>query len=124
MDISAKSTDELLEMAFQCLSELQARTQRAPANVVFKQTRDTLVYENGIPADRKGWLYLPCLESVSHLFQPIFEGSGKIYRKLLLPGTTLQFSGLKGKQVVISDKGPEHSVEVDGAFVSGPIKVL
>ena len=124
MDISAKSTDELLEMAFQCLSELQARTQRAPANVVFKQTRDTLVYENGIPADRKGWLYLPFLETVSHLFQPVFEGNGKIYRKLLLPGTTLQFSGLKGKQVVISDKGTEHSVEVDGAFVSGPIKVL
>jgi len=124
MNISAKSTDELLEMAFQCLSELQARTQREQANVVFKQTRDTLVYENGIPADRKGWLYLPFLETVSHLFQPVFEGNGKIYRKLLLPGTTLQFSGLKGKQVVISDKGPEHSVEVNGAFVSGSIKVL
>jgi len=124
MDISAKSTDELLEMALQCLSELQARAQRAPANVVFKQTRDTLVYENGIPADRKGWLYLPCLESVSHLFQPIFEGSGKVYRKLLRPGTKLQFSGLKGERVEISDGGPERTVEVNGAFVSGSIKIL
>lgn len=121
MDISTKSNTELLKIITECLLELQARAQSGPANVVFKQTRDTLVYQDGIPADRKCWLYLPCLENVSNLFQPEEDSNGKIYRKLLLPGTTLQFSSIKGKRVEVTEGVEERTVEVAGAFVSGSI---
>lgn len=124
MDISTKTNAELLEMATRCLLELQDRAENGPANIVFKQTKGTLLYQDGIPADRKCWLYLPCLEGVSHLFQPCEDINGKTYRKLLLPGTTLQFSGLKGKRVVIIEGDGGQIIEVNGSFVSGSVKAL
>jgi len=126
MTLDGKTTDELLEIAFRCLSELQKRSNATSANVVFKQTKDTLVYDDQrIPADRKGWLYLPFLEKWSLRFQPVLQSNGKVYRKFFSPGTTLEISGGEGKRSVeISSMGPHQTVEIGGAFITGPLKIV
>ncbi len=129
MEFEGKTTDELVDIAFSCLSELQKRStavSAASANVVFKQAKDALVYdEQQIPADRKGWLYLPFLEKWSLKFQPIFQTDGKIYRKFFSPGTKLELSGKEGKKSVeILHKGPLQTVKIGGAFVTGPLKII
>jgi len=120
-----KSTDELLDLAFRCLTELKARQEKKVVNVTFKQSKEALVLEKGIPADRKDWLYLPFLNGVSQMFQPQIEADGKVYHNFFGPGTKLQLSGTgKGESVEILDKGPEQTVEVGGAFITGPLKII
>lgn len=51
--------------------------------VEFVQTKDTLVYKDGRPADRDCWLYLPFMCKYSKRFQPPSKNGGYVYRRLL-----------------------------------------
>ncbi len=123
---SKKSTDELMQISVNVLTELQKRFMHGFTNVVFRQSKKALVLKGGIPADRKGWLYLPFLEKISGFFQPEEDGNGKIYHQLLPPGTNLEIvshAGVKESFVVTSDNS-ECDIEIDNAFIKGPIKKI
>lgn len=103
------SNSDLVQIAFDVLTELQRRFLSSPFNVIFRQSPDVLVVkENGVPADRGSWLYLPFLEQVSRFFQPEEDGHGKIYRQFVPKGSRLKLLSRAEKKnigdVVVKDK--------------------
>ena len=125
MELKNRTTKELIGIVFLCLRELKARHEKALINVIFKQCKGTLVMENGIPADREGWLYLPFLQEVSSFFQPQLETDGTTYCKFCSPGTKLLLSGVhKSMLVEVTEKNTEQVVEIDGAFIAGQVRII
>ncbi len=124
MDLSSKSTDELMKTAFECLMELKKRTEKEPANVTFMQTKEVIVRKKGIPADRKGWLYLPFISHLSGHFQPIMEAGGKIYRSFFQQGEILEIGGGNVSKQVVVKKGSSKIVEIGDSYIRGPVEIL
>lgn len=75
------------------------------------QSRSALIKKDGVPIDRAGWLYLPCLEKYSLLFQPEETQDGKIYRYDLPEGSTLEILTPEGvKKAVVTNEAQDEVV--------------
>ena len=112
---------------------LQFLHNRKGFNVEFVQDmcgdNTTLIFKNGIPADRDCWLYLPYLRNVSLMFQPpvASTGTGKVYRDLLPPGSVVSIASRGGKVikklVVTSSDIPTEELVNGVPVIKGPLAV-
>lgn len=119
------SDDELEVLAADALAELQARAAKKNRhNVVFTQTRDTLVcLENGAPADRAGWFYLPFLSGLSRAFQPKKLNGRQVYEECFPENTILEVKSRKDGAVLnrVKTGGARSGKQEgkDGFFMAG-----
>lgn len=113
------STSELMDTAFEVLTELQRRYNTKTPNIVFRQSKRAVVKKDGIPADRKGWLYLPFFAKLSKVFQPKEDEVGKLYSLPVPHGTELEMAG--EKFVVDNTARETVALSAEGAFIKGNI---
>lgn len=118
------SDEELKALATDALAELQARAMKKNHNVVFTQTKDTLVcLEGGVPADRAGWFYLPFLAGLSKAFQPKKLDGRQVYAQSLPVNSILEIKNRKDGSIFerIKVGGGVNAVrkQEGGFFMSG-----
>ncbi len=127
--------DALRDLAIQILVELQKRECERLENGVkdgflISFTQDTrhgviVRREDGKPADRDGWLYLPFLREVSSLFQPPRTAEGAAcYRELFRQGEILLITRPAAEERRIRINGWEQEIKVDGASIGGKINIF
>lgn len=117
--------EELKALAADALAELQARAMKKNHNVVFTQTRDTLVcLEGGVPADRAGWFYLPFLAGLSKAFQPKKLNGRQVYTESFPVNSILEIKNRKNGSILDRVKvggGVNEVRKQGGFFMSGDL---
>ncbi len=123
-------TPELMELCIGALAELQERQEREKNGVEleYTQSKDCMFFtDQGVPADRPGWLYVPALSKVSLDFQPREIGGRKKYTAFLEEGSVVEAKFKDGKNIFLRMESGERNELRDSSgnlIARGPFKVL
>ena len=123
-------TPELMELCIGALAELQERQEREKNGVEleYTQSKDCMFFtDQGVPADRPGWLYVPALSKVSLDFQPREIGGKKRYTAFLKECSVVEVRFGDGKNIFLRMESGERNVLRDSSgnlVARGAFKVL